>query len=172
MKMILPLIVMLVLISSADAAEYNLSKIKSCADNYNCTPLWENPKIGPRVAPWYSDISSLTGREGDFVFMCELKSEPGIFRVVIAADSNRTIWKGCPSHIDIRGVFPYPSGLAVHTSKDPDYFHLRLSEWHYEYGENGPNGVMPTGPIIDTSDNVAGDLFYCYEGKWLRLFVD
>jgi hypothetical protein len=172
MKIILSLIVIFVLIFSTNAAEYNLSKIKYYTKKYNCTPLWENPKIEQIAGwPWYSDISSLTGREGDFVFLCELKSEPGIFRVVIATDSNRNIWKSCPSHIDIRGIAP-PYGLVVRTSKDPDYFHLELSEWFSEEFKTGPKGVKPTEPVIDTSVGGAGDLFYCYKGKWLKLFVD
>ena len=172
MRLMIFLILVLSLSSAVTAGEYNLEKVRKLSDENNCTPLWHNPKVGPLIKFWYADISSITGRSDEFVFMCQLQSDPRVFRIVIATSPERRIWKGCTSIIDIDNVVPFPSGLAVRSADDPDYFHLNLSEWSDDKGTHGPENVMAKEPIIDTSDKVAGDLFYCYEGRWFRLFVD
>lgn len=175
MKPILLPLILLLLSSICDAKEPDYSIMQTYAENVNCTPLWENSNIGYSKSHWSADISSLLGREGDVVFMCERKDEYGfntVFMVVIISETNRKIWKSCPSHIDITNVVPYPSGLAITKPDDSNYFHLELSNWRDEGGNPGPKGIIPTEPVIDTSDKTAGELFYCYEGKWLSLLVD
>ncbi len=167
-KVVLFTFILLLFASTGKAEENNLAKIQDIAKKHECTPLGNYPNIS---TSWQADISNLTGKKGDVIFLCELKKEPGVFRVVIAAAPDRKIWKGCQSHADIRGVYPHPLGLAVSTSNDSNYYRVDLSHWHYDDGSTGPVNVMPTEPIIDTGDSSAGDLFYCFEGKWLRIFV-
>lgn len=167
-KTILCTFVLLLLASTGKAEENNLTKIQDIANKHECTLLGNDSNIS---TPWQTDISNLTGKKGDVVFLCELKKEPGVFRVVIVSAPDRNIWKGCSTHVDIRGVAPHPSGLAVRTSNDANYYRYDLSHWYYEDRSQGPFNIMPTEPIIDTSDDVAGDLFYCFEGKWLSIFV-
>ena len=172
MRLTIIFLFILVLSSAVCADNYNLEKVKMLAEINDCTPLWHNPKVGPVIKFWYSDISTITRRPDEFLFMCQLNSDPRVFRIIISTSSDRMLWKRCPSEIDLGPVVPFPSGLAVRTVEDPDYFRLKLSEWHYDEGTNGPEDTIPTAPIIDTSDKTAGELFYCYDGRWLRLFVD
>jgi hypothetical protein len=171
MKAMLFSLILLLAVSSIDARQNHLSDIHEAANKYDCTPLGNDSNINKLMTSWWTDISSLTGRKGDLVFLCRWKPEPDVFRIVITADMNRNIWNGCPSFIDIYGVYPYPSGLAVLKSDNPGYLKFELSNWYYEDGTKGPIKIMPTKPVIDTSDQVAGGLYYCHEGKWLRIHV-
>lgn len=170
MKIIFQILLVFVSMSSAGASGIDMSKVNSLANEHDCTPLWQIASIGNDASPWYVNISELSGTDGDFVFLCKKNTESYVFTVVVAANEQSTIWKGCPLSMDTGNMAPHPFGLKVRTIKDKEYFFLNLNRWEYENGEPGPD-EMPTEPMIDTSEQIAGDLFYCYEGRWLKLFV-
>ena len=95
-----------------------------------------------------------------------------MFIIVIKKSPESDLWKACPPYLDIGMVSPYPEGLAVLKPGESGYRKGALSKWLTKDGKPGPSNFNATEPIIDTSGMMAGDLFYCHEGKWLTMSVD
>lgn len=137
----------------------------------DCTPIWDIPGVNLKIyGPWHLNISSLTGNDDDYVFLCRYNKHISAYKLVIIASSNINGWEGCPSTtwtgFPIRGS----SGLALYKS-DSKYHSRDMSHWHTDLGEQGPQGVNPTGPIIDTRKHDAGWVLTCYNRVWYGYFA-
>ena len=122
-----------------------LNRLRTVAGKFDCVPVWDLPGVDLNLGPWHVDISDMTGNQNDYIFICRSKAKKYKFNVIVVADLNRKIWKGCPSEVYAGTTIPYPSGLAVDTSDNS------------------------SDPVIDTSRYDLGDSgirLTCHKGKW------
>ena len=141
--------------------------IETAAQERGCTPYGDLGDTDVDGDPWWVSLEPLTGDARDSAFLCEPRPDADPL-VILDVQSDRNPFAGCASLV---GELPWaPSGIAFLTPEDPPYPGGTLGAWEDPAGDPGPTDVALTGPVIDTSLQVAGLLFYCHEGRWLTLF--
>lgn len=143
-----------------------LNRLRKVARNNNCLPVWDLSGIDLNFfGPWHVDISELTGNQGDYIFICRSNSDKFKFNVILLAQNDREIWKGCPTKAYAGTSIPYPLGLAVYAQDST--FHFRdLANWLSQDGKSGPAGVSPSDPVIDTAKHDSGVVLTCHKKIW------
>ena len=141
--------------------------IEAAAQEQGCTPYGDLENTDVQEDPWWVSLEPLTGDAGDSAFLCETHADEATL-VILDVQSSDNPWAGCPSVV---GELPWwPSGISFLTPEDRVYPRGTLGAWEDPAGDPGPADVALTGPVIDTSLQIAGFLFYCHEGRWLALF--
>jgi hypothetical protein len=143
-------------------------RIASVAQEKHCTPFGDVPEKDIYPDPWWVSLEPLTGDGGDSAFLCKARSR-SVTLVILDVRSQRNPWVGCPSVVG--ELTWWPAGLSILTPGDPAYPGGTLSAWRDRAGLPGPEDVEVSKPVLDTSQQIAGSLFYCHEGRWLALFV-
>jgi hypothetical protein len=147
------------------------ARVAVSAASQDCTALGELPEDYEQIQPWLVSLAPYTGGADDSAFLCRTRgSEPRLL-LVLDVTSADDPWQSCESRIRLTTQFD-PEGLAIVEPGDPVHFaQVPLDEWRARSGGYGPAGAMPAAPMLDTSQGIAGWVFYCHEGRWLALFV-
>jgi len=147
-------------------------RIATAATEHDCTPLGADPEARGEIEPWFVSLSPYTGSEGDFAFLCRTGEFGQRMLLVIDVASAPSPWSTCSSSIRLTTQFD-PQGLVlVDPAAGVSFAQIPLEHWRgWRGGGHGPPGVLPSGPIIDTGQGIAGWAYYCHEGVWLALFV-
>jgi hypothetical protein len=142
-------------------------RIAAVAQEKDCTPFGDVPEDDASPEPWRVSLEPLTGDAADSAFLCKSRTLP-VNLVILDVRSQRNPWVGCPSVV---GELTWtPAGLSILTRDDRAYPAGTLGAWKDRTGYPGPEHE-PTKPVIDTSGQIAGMLFYCHDRRWLALFV-
>jgi hypothetical protein len=145
-----------------------LERIEDAAHEAGCTPLGAGADEDGSPDPWWVPLQTLTGDAGASAFLCSSRIDSATL-VVVDVRSDRNPWAGCPSVV---GELAWrPVGLSILTPGNPAYPAGTLAAWKDRTGAAGAEDTWLTKPVVDTSAQIAGSLFYCHEGRWLTLFV-
>jgi hypothetical protein len=143
------------------------SHIATAAGEQGCTPYGDLEDTDVEEAPWWVSLEPLTGGAGDSAFLCEAPDDE-VTWVILDVRSPINPWASCPPLVG--ELSWWPSGISFLTPEDPVYPRGTLGAWEDATGDPGPTDVALSGPVIDTSLQIAGYLFYCHEGRWLAWF--
>ncbi|MDH5434316.1 MAG: hypothetical protein OEY19_10260 [Gammaproteobacteria bacterium] len=150
---------------------YDFTKLEALAQKTNCNPLWKVKRIDPSVSKWYVDVSELTGHEGDAAFICETKHQAYAYKIIVSVNKESEIWKNCPMVIDAGFTAPHPTTFRVINPEGTPLYESGMKGWQSKDRSPAPDNAKIVEPVIDTSGDDLGLMFYCYQSKWYAFFV-
>ncbi|MCP3852056.1 MAG: hypothetical protein GY820_20955 [Gammaproteobacteria bacterium] len=158
-------------VGSANANEDVTSRLSKLAEMHNCKPLWELERIPKDAGEWKFSIDFMTGDKNDYIFMCEINKKQHEYKIIIATDKMPDVWSSCPSEIYAGYSAPYPTTLRIYQTVSPESFPKGLKGWFTADEKEGPENIVVTGPLVDTSAQDLGVVLYCYDKEWYGLFI-